>query len=53
MVTARDTLESNMARVFNTNWEEEAFRTGSVTNFDLSASGGNEKTSFFTGVSIP
>jgi TonB-dependent starch-binding outer membrane protein SusC len=33
------------------NWEEEAFRTGSVTNFDLSASGGSEKTNFFTGLS--
>ena len=44
-------LESEYGQSFNTNWEEEAFRTGSVTNFDLSASGGNEKTSFFTGVS--
>jgi len=33
------------------NWEEESFRTGAVTNFDLSASGGNEKTNFFTGLS--
>lgn len=33
------------------NWEEEAFRTGYVTNFDMSASGGNEKTNFFTGIS--
>ncbi len=44
-------LESEYGQSFNTNWEEEAFRTGSVTNFDLSASGGNEKTNFFTGVS--
>ncbi|MCK4854627.1 MAG: SusC/RagA family TonB-linked outer membrane protein, partial [Bacteroidales bacterium] len=44
-------LDSEYGQSFNTNWEEEAFRTGSVTNFDLSASGGNEKTNFFTGVS--
>ena len=44
-------LEDHFDQSYNTNWEEEAFRTGSVTNFDLSASGGNEKTNFFTGVS--
>jgi TonB-linked SusC/RagA family outer membrane protein len=33
------------------NWEEEAFRTGAVTNFDISASGGDDKTNFFTGLS--
>jgi TonB-linked SusC/RagA family outer membrane protein len=36
---------------YDENWEEAAFRTGAVSNFDLSASGGNERTSFFTGIS--
>jgi TonB-linked SusC/RagA family outer membrane protein len=43
--------EDHFEQSYDVNWEEEAFRTGAVTNFDLSASGGNEKTSFFTGVS--
>ncbi|MFC2113425.1 SusC/RagA family TonB-linked outer membrane protein [Bacteroidota bacterium] len=43
--------EDEFAQSYDENWEEAAFRTGSVTNLDLSASGGSEKTSFFTGVS--
>ncbi len=35
----------------DTDWQEEAFRTGNVTDFDLSVSGGNDKSNFFTGVS--
>ncbi|UKJ07488.1 TonB-dependent receptor [Solitalea lacus] len=31
----------------NTNWWNEAFRTGMVNNYTLSASGGNEKTLFY------
>lgn len=31
----------------NTNWVDEAFRTGITQSHDLSASGGNEKTTFF------
>ena len=33
----------------NTNWEKEAFQKASLMSFDLSASGGNEKTQFFFG----
>lgn len=31
----------------NTNWLDEVFRTGIMSNYELSASGGNEKTTFF------
>ncbi len=44
-------LEDHFEQSYDENWEEAAFRQGSVTNFDLSASGGNEKTTFYTGVS--
>ncbi|WP_338768773.1 TonB-dependent receptor [Bernardetia sp. ABR2-2B] len=37
----------NDARNTNTNWVDEAFRTGITQSHDLSASGGNEKTTFF------
>lgn len=33
---------------FDTDWVEEAFRTGSYKKYDFSARGGNEKTSFFS-----
>jgi TonB-linked SusC/RagA family outer membrane protein len=33
----------------NTNWEEEAYQKASLTSFDLTSSGGNEKTQFFFG----
>nr|WP_199156209.1 TonB-dependent receptor [Pedobacter sp. ASV2] len=29
------------------NWQDEAFRTGHVSNYEVSATGGNEKTKFF------
>jgi len=44
-------LEDHFEKSYDENWEEAAFRNASVTNFDLSASGGNEKTNFYTGVS--
>jgi TonB-linked SusC/RagA family outer membrane protein len=31
----------------NTDWQDQVFRTGSVQNLELSASGGDEKTKFF------
>ncbi|HWB26401.1 MAG TPA: TonB-dependent receptor [Chitinophagaceae bacterium] len=31
----------------NTNWEDEIFRTAPITNLQLSARGGNDKTKFF------
>lgn len=32
----------------NTNWMDEAFRTAVMYNYDLSISGGNEKTQYYT-----
>lgn len=34
-------------RNINTNWVDEAFRTGTTQSHDLSASGGSDKTTFF------
>ncbi|NOU61443.1 SusC/RagA family TonB-linked outer membrane protein [Marinifilum caeruleilacunae] len=34
-----------------TNWDDELMRKGQVHNYELSASGGNEKTTFFASVS--
>jgi TonB-dependent starch-binding outer membrane protein SusC len=31
----------------NTNWNEETFRTGRISQYDISATGGNDKTKFF------
>ncbi len=31
----------------STTWEDQVFRTGSVNQMDLGASGGSEKTSFY------
>ena len=31
----------------NTDWQEEAFQDGSFTSFDLSASGGNDNTTYY------
>ncbi|HEC41976.1 MAG TPA: SusC/RagA family TonB-linked outer membrane protein [Bacteroides sp.] len=44
-------IEGTYDQDYDENWEEEAFRQGSVTNLDVSASGGNEKSSFYTGIS--
>jgi TonB-dependent starch-binding outer membrane protein SusC len=33
----------------DTNWEKEAYQKASLTSFDLTASGGNDKTTFFFG----
>lgn len=35
---------------YDTNWQDEAFQKGSLNQIELSATGGNEKTQFFTGV---
>jgi len=40
--------DAEIAALPTYNWQEEAFRTGIVQNYELSASGGNEKTTFFT-----
>ncbi len=34
-----------------TNWKDELFRKGATQNYELSASGGNEKTRFYTSLS--
>lgn len=33
----------------NTNWEDQIFRTAPITNYELSARGGTDKTKFFVG----
>lgn len=38
-------------QIANTNWQDELLRTGNVRQLDVSAEGGNEKTTFFTGIS--
>jgi TonB-linked SusC/RagA family outer membrane protein len=35
----------------NTDWNDYAYQTGRMSQYDISASGGNEKTKFFTSVS--
>ncbi|WP_025761890.1 SusC/RagA family TonB-linked outer membrane protein [Dyadobacter tibetensis] len=40
------TLDPSLTAV-NTNWWDEGFRTGMVNNHNLSASGGNDKTTFY------
>ena len=37
----------NDATRVNTDWEKEAFQKASITSFDLTANGGNEKTTFY------
>lgn len=36
----------------NTNWMKEAFRDAPVSNYDLSVSGGNEKTKYYTSLNF-
>jgi TonB-dependent starch-binding outer membrane protein SusC len=36
--------------LYNTNWQDEAFQKGSLNQFEVSATGGNEKMQFFTGL---
>ncbi|WP_026473325.1 SusC/RagA family TonB-linked outer membrane protein [Alkaliflexus imshenetskii] len=48
----RDPLNpSDLSQGPDTNWEDEALRRGSMQQFDFSASGGNEKTQFYAGLS--
>lgn len=49
----RDPVDpNNLAKGPNTNWENQALRKGSLRQYDLTASGGNEKTKFFTSLSM-
>ncbi|GAB2550304.1 SusC/RagA family TonB-linked outer membrane protein [Rufibacter soli] len=36
---------------YNTDWQEEVFQDASITQTDVSAAGGSEKTRFYTGLS--
>lgn len=36
----------------STNWENQALRKGTIQQYDLTASGGNEKTKFYTSLSL-
>lgn len=40
--------DAEIAALPTYDWQDAAFRTGIVRNYELSASGGNEKTTFFT-----
>ena len=42
-------LTREIAENTNTDWIDEMLRTGSIQNVNLSASGGNEKTTYFLG----
>jgi TonB-linked SusC/RagA family outer membrane protein len=39
--------DAQIAELPNTDWQKEATQTGIIQNFELSASGGNEKTTFY------
>ncbi|RAV98172.1 SusC/RagA family TonB-linked outer membrane protein [Pseudochryseolinea flava] len=43
-VFTEDDMKNN---TIDTDWQDVIFRTAPITNYDLSASGGNEKTRFF------
>jgi TonB-linked SusC/RagA family outer membrane protein len=44
-----DNWENELAYNANTNWQKAAYHTGRFQQYDLSASGGNEKTKFYIG----
>ncbi|GAB3994218.1 TonB-dependent receptor [Spirosoma daeguense] len=41
-----DTLFRNGVAVYNTNWQDEIYRQGVVSNYELSLRGGNDKTTY-------
>lgn len=41
-----DTLFRNGVAVYNTNWQDEIYRQGAVSNYELSLRGGNDKTTY-------
>ncbi len=41
---------SLLNRKANADWNKEAYRTGKISQYDISASGGNDKTKFFTSI---
>jgi len=46
--TGNGTFTDLVSRGTNDNWQKAAFRSGRISQYDFSASGGNEKTKFFT-----
>jgi TonB-linked SusC/RagA family outer membrane protein len=46
--TGPGSFSSLVNRQTNTDWNKAAFRTGKISQYDISAAGGNEKTKFFT-----
>ncbi len=44
---AQDLTNEAIAALPNYNWQEASYRNGSVNNVDLSAQGGNDKTTFY------
>ncbi len=46
------TAQADSLKNVNTNWQDELTRTGLTRNQQLSASGGNEKTIFYTSLSV-
>lgn len=42
---------TNLSKGPNTNWEDQIFRTGFIQNYNLSASGGDEKLKYYTSLS--
>lgn len=44
--------DSAIAGLVTYNWQDEALRTGKISNYELSASGGNEKTTFRLSTSL-
>lgn len=41
-----DTLFRNGVAVYNTNWQDEIYQQGAVSNYELSLRGGNDKTTY-------
>lgn len=44
-------LDALIARLPNTDWQDEVFRTGVIKNVEFTLNGGNDKTTFYTSAS--
>lgn len=44
-------LDALIARLPNTDWQDEIFRTGTIKNVEFTLNGGNDKTTFYTSAS--
>ena len=45
-ITNDKSADSAIAALPTYDWQDEAFRTGLIQNYELSAAGGNDKTTF-------